>query len=74
MKNIIYILALFVSFSSFGQDDIKQGESIGYYESGEVEFRRNWVDNLKQGEAIIYTINREIEEIKNYKDGQLIED
>ena len=34
MKNILFTIALLISFSSFGQDDIKQGLVTEYYESG----------------------------------------
>ena len=44
MKNILLTLALLISFSSFGQDDIKQGLVIQYYESGEVNHKVNYVD------------------------------
>ena len=74
MKNILFTLALLVSFSSFGQDDIKQGLVIDYYESGEVKTKANFVDGKVQGEVIEYYENGEIKEIKNYKDGELIED
>ena len=46
MKNIIYTLALLISFSSFGQVDIKQGERIIYYESGEIKLKVNYVECL----------------------------
>ena len=54
MKNILYTLALLVSFNSFGQDDIKQGLVINYYESGAVKDKVNYVDGKEQGEAIGY--------------------
>ena len=53
MKNLIYTIALLVSFSSFGQDDIKQGLVVKYYESGMVENTVNYVDGKKQKEALI---------------------
>ena len=70
MKNILFTLALLISFSSFGQDDIKQGLVIGYYESGEVEDKVNYVDGKEQGEYIEYYKNGEIKGIQNYKDGR----
>ena len=74
MKNILFTLALLISFSSFGQGDIKQGLVTEYYESGEVESKVNYVDGQLQGEYIEYYENGEIKEIQNYKDGELIED
>ena len=50
MKNILFTIALLISFSSFGQDDIKQGLVTGYYESGEVDYKVNYVDGKEQGE------------------------
>ena len=73
MKKILYTLLLLISFSSFGQDDLKQGEEIIYYKSGEVKYKMTYVDDLRQGEAIEYYENGEIKEIKNYKNGELIE-
>ena len=74
MKNILYTLALLVCFNSFGQDDIKQGLVIEYYESGEVKSKVNYVDGKEQGESTYYHKNGEIYKIENYKDGVLIED
>jgi antitoxin component YwqK of YwqJK toxin-antitoxin module len=74
MKNILLTLALLISFSSFGQDDIKQGLVIQYYESGKVESKSNYVDGQLQGEYITYYESGEIKETKNFKDGVLIED
>ena len=54
MKNILYTLALLVSFSSFGQEDIKQGLVINYFKSGEVQKKSKWVDGKVQGEYIEY--------------------
>ena len=73
MKNILFIIALLISFNSFGQD-VKQGLVTEYYESGEVESKVNYVDGKEQGESIWYYKSGEIKEIKNYKDGELIED
>ena len=74
MKNLLYTLALLISFSSFGQDDIKKGLVINYYESGGVQSKGNYVDGKAQGEFITYYESGEIKETKNYKDGELIED
>ena len=63
MKNILFTLALLISFSSFGQDDIKQGLVIDYYESGEVKSKVNYVEGKQQGEYLEY-----------YENGELIED
>jgi hypothetical protein len=53
---------------------LKQGEQIGYYESGEVEFKTNWVDDLLQGEQIGYyesgTVNYKINLIDDLKHGE----
>ena len=49
MKNTLYTLALLVSFSSFGQEDIKQGLVTKYLESGEVISKTNYVDRKIQG-------------------------
>jgi antitoxin component YwqK of YwqJK toxin-antitoxin module len=49
MKKLFYTLVLLISFSSFGQDDIKQGEYISYYESGAVQSKGNFVDGKRQG-------------------------
>ena len=50
MKKILFTLALLVSFSSFGQDDIKQGLVVlDYYESGAVKNKSNFVDGKRQG-------------------------
>ena len=73
MKKLLYTLALLVSFSSFGQEDIKQGLVIKYFKSGEVQKKSKWVDGKVQGEYIEYFKSGEIKEIKNYKDGVLIE-
>jgi antitoxin component YwqK of YwqJK toxin-antitoxin module len=54
MKSILFTLALLISFSSFGQDDIKQGLVIEYYESGAVQSKVNYVDGKEQGECISY--------------------
>ena len=57
MKKLLYTLALLVSFSSFGQEDIKQGLVINYFKSGEVQKKSKWVDGKVQGEYIclLYT-------------------
>ena len=60
MRNILFTLALLISFSSFGQDDIKQGLVIEYYESGEVEYKVNYVDGKEQGEYIFYYESGEV--------------
>ena len=57
MKNTLYTLALLVSFSSFGQEDIKQGLVTKYLESGEVISKTNYVDGKRQGETIIYYVS-----------------
>ena len=49
MKNILFTLALLISFSSFGQDDIKQGLVVKYYDNGAVKSKVNYVDGKKQG-------------------------
>ncbi|MDA9026571.1 nicotinic acid mononucleotide adenyltransferase, partial [Flavobacteriaceae bacterium] len=54
MRNILFTLALLISFSSFGQDDIKQGLVTEYYESGAVQSKGNYVDGELQGEYIWY--------------------
>ena len=54
MKNILFTLALLISFSSFGQDDIKQGLVVKYYESGAVFSQSNYVDGKLQGSYIEY--------------------
>ena len=86
MKKILFVLALLISFSSFGQDDIKQGLVTEYYESGEVKTKVNYVDGKQQGEFIGYYESGAVGEkgnfvdglaqgeFKNYKDGELIED
>jgi len=71
MKKILFTLALLISFSSFGQDDIKQGLVIQYYESGEVESKVNYVDGKEQGEYIEYYESGEVKLKVNYVDGQL---
>ena len=69
MKNILYTLALLVSFSSFGQD-AKQGLVTEYYESGEVKYKVNYVDGKPQGEAIGYYKSGEVKHKVNYVDGK----
>ena len=71
MKNILFTLALLISFASFGQLD--NGEKIRYYGNGAVFSKENYVDGKEQGESTEYYENGEIKEIKNYKDGELIE-
>ena len=70
MKNILFTLALLVSFSSFGQDDIKQGLVIDYYESGEVKTKVNYVDGKEQGEEIGYYESGAVSYKVNYVDGK----
>ncbi|MDC1459787.1 caspase family protein, partial [Flavobacteriaceae bacterium] len=50
-------------------DDKLQGEQIGYYESGEVNFKRNWVDDKLQGEQIGYYESGEVKSKINWVDG-----
>jgi len=71
MKNIIYTLALLISFSSFGQVDIKQGERIIYYESGAVRYKVNYVDGKLQGEFIDYYESGAVNFKGNYYDIQV---
>ena len=54
MKNILFTLALLISFSSFGQDDIKQGLVIDYYESGEVKNKVNYLLKEKQELGLLH--------------------
>ena len=54
MKKILFTIALLISFSSFGQDEIKQGLVTEYYESGEVKSKTNYVDGKREGEATGY--------------------
>ncbi|MDC1375390.1 caspase family protein, partial [Polaribacter sp.] len=54
-------------------DNLIQGEQIGYYESGEIEYTRNWIDNLLQGEQIGYYESGEIEYTKLWLDGKIKE-
>ena len=54
MKKILFTLALLISFSSFGQNDIKQGLVTEYYENGKIETISNYVNGVKQGEEIGY--------------------
>ena len=43
-------------------DGKTEGELLGYYESGEIEFRINYAGGVKKGEEIIYYKNGEIQE------------
>ena len=59
MKNILFTLALLVSFSSFGQDyddgtDRQDTSPIEYYDSGAVASTTSIVDGIPQGEYIMY--------------------
>ena len=71
MKNILFTLALLISFSSFGQEDIKQGLVIKYFKSGEVMSKVNYVDGKKQGESMTYYASGEVKKKGNYIDGKL---
>ena len=68
MKKLILIL-LFIPFVAFGQDDIKQGLVIDYYESGAVKSKGNYVDGKLQGNYIPYYENGELQSKVNYVDG-----
>ena len=57
MKKLLLLSALLVSFSSFGQEDIKQGLVTKYLESGEVISKTNYVDGKRQGERLIYYVS-----------------
>jgi antitoxin component YwqK of YwqJK toxin-antitoxin module len=70
MKNILYTLALLVCFYSFGQDDIKQGLVIEYYESGEVKSKVNYVDGKEQGELIEYYESGEVKLKVSFEEGK----
>ena len=63
MKNILFTLALLISFSSFGQDGIV----IDYYESGAIKSEGYYEDGIQQGEEIQYYENGEYYIIKNYE-------
>ena len=73
MKNLLFTLALLISFVSFGQDDIKQGLVIDYYESGGVSQKGNFVDGKRHGEEIFYYKSGEIKEMNFYDGGWLID-
>ena len=47
MKKLLLLSALIVCFSSFGQEDNKQGLVIKYFKSGEVMSKVNYVDGKK---------------------------
>ena len=70
MRNILFTIALLISFSSFGQDDIKQGLVTEYYESGEVDYKVNYVDGKEQGEEIGYYKTGEVSYKLNFEDGK----
>ena len=77
MKKILFTLALLISFSFLSHsqrailgkkllkvnyiDGRKQGEEIGYYESGKVKYKVNYVDGISRGEEIYYSENGEVE-------------
>ncbi len=63
MKKTLFTLALLISFSSFGQEDIKQGLVTDYYGNGAIKEKGNYVDGKRQGELIEYYENGEIKEI-----------
>ena len=48
----------------------KQGEEIHYYESGEVEYKVNYLDGRKQGEEIGFYESGEVQYKVNYLDGR----
>ena len=70
MKNLLFTLALLISFVSFGQDDIKQGLVIDYYESGGVRQKGNYVDGKAQGEYIVYYESGGVSQKGNFVDGK----
>ncbi|CAI8199272.1 MAG: Uncharacterised protein [Formosa sp. Hel1_33_131] len=49
MKNLLFTIALLISFISFGQDDIKQGRYTTSDENGVIVFSSNYVDGILQG-------------------------
>ena len=70
MKKLLLLSALLVSFSSFGQEDIKQGLVTEYYESGAVKETVNYADGKEQGEYIEYYESGEVKSKVNYVDGK----
>ena len=65
MKNILFTLALLISFNSFGQT-----EEVMYYPNGAVKVKFNVVDDKLQGEAINYYESGAVEFKENYVDNK----
>ena len=68
MKKLLYILALLVSFSSFGQTE----EIIRYYPNGAVRWKGNYdVNGNAQGKNTSYYKSGAVKSIRNYVDNIL---
>lgn len=71
MKKTLFLLsALLISFSSFGQDNIKQGLVVKYYDSGAVKSKTNYVNGELHGEYIGYYESGEVKIKGNYVNGK----
>ena len=67
MKKLCYTILLLLPFIGVGQSN----EDIQYYESGEVDYKYNFVDGKQHGEEIGYYESGEVAYKANYVDGKL---
>ena len=54
-------------------NEIRNGKSVGYYESGKVLWEVNYVDGLKQGTMLKYDMDGNISDQDRFKDGKCVE-
>ena len=71
MKKLLLLSVLIVCFSSFGQEDNKQGLVIKYFKSGEVSKKENYIDGKLQGEYFWYYKSGEVQKKSKWVDGKV---
>jgi antitoxin component YwqK of YwqJK toxin-antitoxin module len=73
MKKSFSLSDLLVSFSSFGQGEIKLGMSEATDENGVIKYSSNYVNGILDGERVWYYESGEAKEREFYEDGAIIE-
>ena len=74
---LLYLFLLINPATAADSDDylneIQQGKSVEYYESGKVRSEVNYVDGLEQGTALTYDPDGNISDQDRFRDGMCVE-
>ena len=68
MRRLLFTVLMLLPFMSCEKATT---EVIGYYESGAIQFKSNYVDRVLQGELIQYYESGAVEAKSNFVDGEM---